>query len=255
MDQSGVDEVIPEWPAFREAVTARQPEQGTACAAWTVRDVCAHNAGNADELARILGAHLQGDEVPPTRTFEEREPRYRELADAELLEALDARVARLAEILEAASHVDTEAVVPWTGREMKVAWFGEHMREELILHRWDLTGDDALSRFQLEQPWMTSHSVVAVGRPLLKAGQARLGAGERISARIRAEGREDVVLEAKRDEASITLEPPEGPAVIETDPAARVLLLWGRQPADPGRLSSSAGPGALGRVRALLSGY
>ena len=48
---------------------------------------------------------------------------------------------------------------------------------------------------------------------------------------------------------------PDGPAILETDSAARVLLLWGRRPADPSRIRSRVGPEALGRVRALLSGY
>ncbi|MGB6762164.1 hypothetical protein [Mycobacterium sp.] len=48
---------------------------------------------------------------------------------------------------------------------------------------------------------------------------------------------------------------PDGPATLETDAAARVLLLWGRRPADPSRICSRVGPQSLGRVRALLAGY
>jgi hypothetical protein len=46
-----------------------------------------------------------------------------------------------------------------------------------------------------------------------------------------------------------------GPATLETDAAARVLLLWGRRPGDPSRICSRAGADTLGRVRRLLSGY
>jgi hypothetical protein len=53
----------------------------------------------------------------------------------------------------------------------------------------------------------------------------------------------------------IELTEPDGPATLETDAAARVLLLWGRRPADPSRICSSVGPETLGRVRRLLSGY
>ncbi|MFE9312098.1 hypothetical protein ACFYM5_31335 [Streptomyces sp. NPDC006706] len=42
---------------------------------------------------------------------------------------------------------------------------------------------------------------------------------------------------------------------IESDAATRVLLLWGRRPADPTRWHSTAGPEALRRVRTLLGGY
>ena len=44
-------------------------------------------------------------------------------------------------------------------------------------------------------------------------------------------------------------------AAIETDAAARALLLWGRRPADPSRWRSDVGPEALRRVRSLLRGY
>ncbi|MFJ4584597.1 hypothetical protein [Streptomyces echinatus] len=106
---------------------------------------------------------------------------------------------------------------------MKAPFFAEHMREELILHRWDLTGDDRTSVQSLTEPWMTEHSVVSVGRPLLEKGRR--------------------------------LATPEGPAAIESDAAVRVLLLWGRRPADPNRWHSSAGPETLLKVRALLGGY
>jgi hypothetical protein len=116
----------------------------------------------------------------PTAT--EREARYRELPDPDLLSELEHGVPQLANVLDVAADTDQEAAVPWTGRTMKVAWFGEHMR------RMDLA-------------------------------------------------------------------PPAGRAVVESDPAARLLLLWGRRPADPGRLRSDAGPERLGRVRRLLCGY
>ncbi|WP_372517622.1 maleylpyruvate isomerase N-terminal domain-containing protein [Mycobacterium florentinum] len=33
----------------------RRPDSGTWCEAWTVRDIVIHQAGNAEELARVLG--------------------------------------------------------------------------------------------------------------------------------------------------------------------------------------------------------
>jgi hypothetical protein len=208
----------------------------------------------AEELARILTAHLSGDAVPATRSFEEREARYRLLPDPDLLADLERRVEQLVDVLDAAAETDQDAAVPWTGRTMKVAWFGEHMREELVLHRWDVAGDDPVALAALDEPWITEHSVVAVGGPLLRKGRAALdGAG--IEARLRSPGRDDVVVAADDAGARIDLAPPAGRADLESDPAARVLLLWGRRPADPGRLRSDAGPERLGRVRRLLSGY
>ncbi len=45
------------WPGLR----------GTWCEAWTVRDIVIHQAGNAEELARVLGAHLAGEPVATRR--------------------------------------------------------------------------------------------------------------------------------------------------------------------------------------------
>jgi hypothetical protein len=99
--------------------------------------------------------------------------------------------------------------------------------------------------------------VVAVGRPLLAKGTRRLklGRGGRVEGRLRAPGTDDVVVTATADGATITRDSPGGPATIDSDPAARVLLLWGRRPTGPGRWRSQAGVEALQEVRTLLSGY
>ena len=248
---------FPEWGPFVQAVQERRPDTGTWCEAWTVRDIVIHQAGNAEELARVLGAHLEGEPVG-TRSFEEREAPLRSLGDAELWDALLDRMANLNRVAVAADEVPADTDVAWTGRTMKVPWFAEHMREELVLHGWDITGDrDTPTAFQkaLAEPWMTTHSVVAVGRPLLAKGAKELKAGERIEARLRADGKDDVVISADAKRTTIGLAAAEGAATLETDPAARVLLLWGRRPGDPTRICSRVGPETLGQVRRLLSGY
>jgi hypothetical protein len=251
------DERFPEWQPFVDAVQQRRPDTGTWCEAWTVRDIVIHQAGNAEELARVLGAHLAGEPVG-TRGFAEREAPLRALGDADLWEALTQRMATLNRVAAAAEQVSADTDVAWTGRTMKVPWFAEHMREELVLHGWDITGDpDTPTPFQvaLAQPWMTTHSVIAVGRPLLAKGAKRLAPGEYVDARLRVTGTDDIVLRADADHTSIGMADPDGPATLETDAAARVLLLWGRRPANPSRICSRVGPEALGRVRQLLSGY
>ncbi|WP_081968187.1 maleylpyruvate isomerase N-terminal domain-containing protein [Mycobacterium kyorinense] len=245
---------FPEWQPFVDAVQQRRPDAGTWCEAWTVRDIVIHQAGNAEELARVLCGHLEGQPVG-TRSFEEREGPLRVMNDSDLWDALQDRMAMLNEVAEAADRVPAETDVAWTGRTMKVPWFAEHMREELVLHSWDVTGDDAAARARLAEPWMTTHSVMAVGKPLLMKGAKRLEPAERIEARLRVPGADDVVVAAEKDSVRIELAEPDGPATLETDAAARVLLLWGRRPADPSRISSTAGPEALGRVRSLLAGY
>jgi hypothetical protein len=248
------DDRFPEWAPFVDAVRRHGPDAGTWCEAWTVRDIVVHQAGNAEELARVLGGHLNGQPVA-TRSFEEREGPLRALNDADLWDALLDRMAELNEVAVAAEAVRADTDVAWTGRTMKVPWFAEHMREELVLHSWDVTGDEPAAQARLAEQWMTTHSVVAVGRPLLAKGAKLLGPGERIEARLRVEGTDDVVLAAGPDQVTIGLAEPEGSATLETDAAARVLLLWGRRPADPSRIRSRAGAETLGRVRRLLSGY
>lgn len=250
------DDRFPEWRPFADAIQARRPEAGTWCEAWTVRDVVAHQAGNAEELARVLGGHLAHEPVA-TRGFEEREAPLRALSDAELWNALTERMARLTEVAEAADSLDADTDVAWTGRTMKVPWFAEHMREEIVLHGWDITGDDPAAQDQLGASWMTDHSVYAVGVPLLARGVRELGLApdERIEARLRVDGSRDVAVTATGDRTTIELADPDGEATLESDAAARVLLLWGRRPADPSRICSRVGPEALGRVRNLLSGY
>jgi hypothetical protein len=248
------DDRFPEWQPFLDAVQRRGPDTGTWCEAWTVRDIVIHQAGNAEELARVLGGHLAGEPVA-TRQFEEREAPLRALNDADLWVALHRNMAHLNAVAEAADNVPADTDVAWTGRTMKAPWFAEHMREELVLHTWDITGDDATAQAQLAQPWMTTHSVQAVGKPLLVKGAKLLPPGERIEARLRVEAADDVVVRTDADSTTIELADIDGPATLETDAAARVLLLWGRRPADPSRIVSRVGPGDLGRVRTLLSGY
>jgi len=247
---------FPEWEPFAEAVKRRRPDAGTWCEAWTVRDIVIHQTGNAEELARVLGAHLAGRPVA-TRGSAEREAPFRAMRDAELWPAFVDRMGRLSDVAEAAEDLPEDTDVAWTGRTMKVPWFAEHMREELVLHGWDITGDDRAAQQRLGQWWMTEHSVQAVGQPLLRRGATKLGlgAGERFEARLRVSGTADVVVTAASDSTSIELAVTGGQATLETDAAARVLLLWGRRPADPSRICSSVGPQALGRLRTLLSGY
>lgn len=254
--QAAVDEVLPELAPFVHAVQGRRPDDGTWCEAWTVRDVLAHQTGNAEEMARVLEAFHAGSPVE-TRGFE-REAPFRRMPDAELWAAFRDRCERLAEVAAAAAQdLAPETEVMWTGRRVTAPFFAEHMREELILHRWDLTGDDGTARRALGEPWMTEHSVESVGRPLLARGRGRLDLGSegRIEGRLRAPGADDIVVTADAEGISIRLAAPEGPATIESDPAARLLLLWGRRPADPSRWHSPAGPDELRQVRTLLSGY
>jgi hypothetical protein len=238
------------------AVRARRPDAGTWCEAWTTRDVLIHQTGNAEEMARVLAAHLAGFPVP-TRGFD-REIPFRVLNDTEMWETFLARCERLAEVADTAERdLPGDEEISWTGRTVTPAFFAEHMREELVLHRWDLTGDDATATRALAEPWMTTHSVELVGKPLLARGTAGLdlGAAGRVEGRLRSPGTDDVVVTVDGCGNAITFAKPEGPATIESDPATRALLLWGRRPTDFARWHSDAGPDELRRLRRVLSGY
>ena len=132
-------------------------------------------------------------------------------------------VAHQAGNAEELARVPADTDVAWTGRTMKVPWFAEHMREELVLHGWDITGDDAAARVRLSEPWMTTHSVFAVGRPLLAKGAKGLAEGERIEARLRVVGTDDVFVSADADQTAVALAEPEGPATLDAmgSPASR----------------------------------
>jgi uncharacterized protein (TIGR03083 family) len=257
MISDSVRSVLPEWEEFAQAVQARRPDAGTWCEGWTVRDVLIHNTGNAEEFARVLGGHLRGRPVP-TRGFEEREAPYRAMTNVELWSAFVARTEQLVEISEAATQrLPAGEAITWTGRKVPPGFFAEHMREEMVLHRWDMTGDDAAAGYSLMQPWMTEHSVHDVGTPLLARGTTGLdlGATGRIEGRLRSPGTHDILITATAEGNTIELVPQEGEATIESDPAVRTLFLWGRRPADPSRWHSQAGPESLRQLRTLLSGY
>lgn len=253
---SRVHAAFPEWDAFAHAVQARRPDAGTWCEGWTVRDVLIHNTGNADEFARVLQAHIDQHPVP-TRNFEEREAPYRAMTDVDLWIAFIDRCERLVDTTEVASELPPDEEIEWTGRTVTPGFFVEHMREELVLHRWDMTGDDSASVHALSQPWMTTHTVRDVGKPLMARGikALQLAPGQRVGGRLRCPGTDDVLVTATAEATTIDLVAPEGQATIECDPAVRALFLWGRRPADPSRWHSQAGPEALRQLRALLSGY
>jgi hypothetical protein len=125
--------------------------------------------------------------------------------------------------------LSADDAIMWTGRKVTPGFFVEHMREEMVLHRWDMTGDDVTAVHSLMQPWMASHSVWQVGKPLLQRGIAGLDLvpGERIEGRLRSPGTDDILVTASSDGNTIGLS----------------------------RWHSQAGPHALRQIRTLLSGY
>jgi hypothetical protein len=102
------DDRLPEWQPFLDAVQQRRPDAGSWCEAWTVRDIVIHQAGNAEELARVLRAHLAGEPVA-TRGFAEREASLRAMNETDLWAALHRNMATLNEVAEATDGVPADA--------------------------------------------------------------------------------------------------------------------------------------------------
>jgi mycothiol maleylpyruvate isomerase-like protein len=81
--------------AFLSAVGDAAPEAVSACDGWTTHEVAAHVTGIAVEVIRHLEPYLQGDPVPRTRSFEERETPLQATGRAALLSRLVAEEERM----------------------------------------------------------------------------------------------------------------------------------------------------------------
>lgn len=245
---------IPEFGAVIEALDACEPDQATRCTLWTVHDLTTHLAAGADEIARHLEAFQDSSPIPPTRPLEEREAPWRAMPDSALREELHDQMGRLARLLGDVVDADPHAAIPWAGRTVPVAFFATHVRSEGAIHRWDLVGDDETSTTLLGAPELTAHAVHALG-PLLVARGSQ-SSSEPVQARLRAPGQPDVVLRRTDSYPRLVLAEPEPDTpAIASDPAARLLLLWGRQPSDPGRIRTSLAAADYRTARALLAGY
>src|SRR5271155_2978804 len=132
-------ERFPEWQPFVDAVQQRRPDTGTWCEAWTVRDIVIHQAGNAEELARVLGAHLAGEPLG-TRGFAEREAPLRALNDVDLWDALTHRMATLNRVAVAADEGSAATGACWTGRPIDVPWFPECICNGVVAPAWNISG-------------------------------------------------------------------------------------------------------------------
>ena len=157
--------------AFLDTIDRTAPDAVSACAGWTTHEIAAHVTGIAVEVIRHLTPYLQGDPVPVTRSFEEREAPLQALDHTTLLARLDAEELRMRAVVADVLDREPEAVITWTGRQMIVAKFIPHLRNEHALHRWDVAGDDDTSRELLAQKDLVEHSVGELGRVLLVAGR------------------------------------------------------------------------------------
>jgi mycothiol maleylpyruvate isomerase-like protein len=243
--------------AFLDSRQHTAPEVVSACEGWTAHEVTAHLAAMAAEVTLHLEPYLQGDPVPATRTFEEREPPYRAMDDAALLRRLQDEEYKMRTVLGQVLTREPDAVIPWTGREMVVAKFMPHVRNEFAIHRWDFAGDDEVGSELLSQPELTAHAVGVLGRILLLRGAAHDPCpGQDFHVRLRAGPGPDVRVVVEGGQAGLELTDSQADEpFVELDPAARTLVIWGRRPDRRGRFRSHVGEPVLRRLQALLSGY
>lgn len=252
-DVATVREVV----AFLDSLDSTPPDAVTACRGWTTHELVAHLASGADAFANQAEAHLDGRAVPEFGAWEVREPPYRAMDDDRLRQRLVAAEQRMADAFDALLESDPALAVPEVGWGLPVAELVTHMRQEFAIHRWDLVGDDDLGTQLLGRHQLVDHSVRLLGDSLLKNGLQRDPApGAPFSVRLRCPGEPDLTLDLADGEGTLSFQEAEDvPHVIETDPAARLLILWGRQPHGARRVRSSLPPEELARLQSVLIGY
>jgi hypothetical protein len=244
---------------FLTAVDATDPTAVSACAGWTTHEIAAHVTGIAVEVIRHLEPYRQGDPVPKTRSFEEREAPLQAMPHAALLERLDHEEQRMRAVVSDVLEREPDAVIPWTGRQMAVAKFIPHLRNEHALHRWDVAGDDDVSADLLGQFELVDHSVEELGRILLVAGRKHdPDPDSEFAVRLRSPDQRDLRVVVHDGEAALTWaddsDGTDEPG-LNVDAGARHVFIWGRRPDARGHVHSQLTQSALGRLQILLSGY
>ena len=242
--------------AFLDTINRTPPRQVSACDGWTTHEIAAHVTGIAVEVTRHLDPYLNGDPVPATRSFEEREAPLQEIGHSALLRRLDAEEERMRRFVDAVLDREPGAVIPWTGRHMAVAKFIPHLRNEHALHRWDIAGDDDTSAELLGNIELVDHSVGELGAILLTAGrQHDPDPDSDFRVRLRTGAQPDLQVIVAHGSATLAWAEEGDEPAVDMDAGARQLFIWGRRPDQRGRLHSHLSQSQLARLQTLLSGY
>jgi hypothetical protein len=243
--------------AFLATIDVTPPTAVSACDGWTTHEIAAHVTGIAVEVIRHLEPYLQGDPVPKTRSFEEREAPLQEIEHGALLRRLDDEEARMRRVVANVLEREPDATIPWTGRQMSVAKFVPHLRNEHALHRWDIAGDDTISSSLLGEGELVDHSVGELGKVLLVAGREHDPDPDTdFAIRLRTEGERDLRVVVQHGTAQLLwAEDDTDEPGVDIDRGARHLFIWGRRPDTRGLIRSGLTQPQLARLQALLSGY
>ena len=238
--------------AFARALLSSDPHSSTRCAGWTVHDLTAHLAAGSEEIADLIELELSGAATRPTRSFEEREEPYRALTPKGLRRQFFRQALRATVAMERLSKAGPDRRVAFTGALLDARTLLLHSESELVIHRWDIVGNDDVSIRSLSDPRLGAHAATTVAG--IAATQPNVfppRAGKPETIILRSPGTTDVAVTG----GSVTTLAPAPHdtthAVVECHPAARTLLLWGRCP-QPGLPEPAGDPEAVAAVTAML---
>jgi len=227
-----MDEAI----AFLTTLARTAPDAPTACEGWTAHSLVAHLAAGAAEMASLAEGTLSGRPTRETAAFDQREAPFGALDDEVLRGRLVTEALRLEQAVAALEP--SGARVLFAGRTLDAAALRLHGRSEAALHRWDLAGDDAVSRELLAQPELTAHAVQTLNAMLAGAAEdvsvrARRAGLAQFRATLATPGAPDVVLTVDGSGGRLTLDDPAPRPTASADAATRLLALWGRRSPTP----------------------
>jgi hypothetical protein len=225
--------------AMGSVLAEADPSARTACAGWTVHEITAHLAAGSTEIADLIEARLAGRHDRATRGFEEREAPLRALSHDALLGRLAVGIQRKLSAYDALRELDDPSI-RFTGTSLTVDELEMHSRSEAAIHRWDIVGDDDVASVHLAQPELTAHTVKVLdamrvlnesARSIALRSHATAGP---IRVVFRSDGCADVVFVAADGQGHFELSdtrPVDGDVTVTSDPAQRLLALWGRRSA------------------------
>lgn len=235
--------------AFVQALHCADPQSPTRCAGWTVHELTAHLAAGSAEIADLIEDSLAGAPIRPTRDFEEREAPYRVLPPKELRRAFFRQALRATVAVDRLSQAGPTSRVAFTGALLDAATLVLHSESELIIHRWDIVGNDDTSIHALSDSRLAVHAATAVAA--MKPNVFPPRAGEHETIILRSPGAADVTVTGGPVTTIELAAHDTTPPVVQCHPAVRTLLLWGRYP-QPGLPEPVGEPQAVAAVIAML---
>jgi hypothetical protein len=214
------------------------PDAPTACTAWTAHALLAHLTAGAKERADLIEDKLAGRPERVTKAFAEREAVFLALPDAELRAALVRETGRFETAVAALAQLGADVTISFATARFTAAHLAMHQRSEAAIHRWDLVGADKIGDELLAQRDLTQHGVSVLNRlktvlqesPSARLKQAGVPA---ICIVLRSPAHQDVVLNASAGEGAFAVSdhtPLVPDALVTTDAAQRLLVIWGRRP-------------------------